>query len=121
MKTRYAIADLGVYVLPGRVTDPRPGIAQAISAERAGFGSVWVAERWDRKEIGVVCGALGQATSRIRVVAGMTHFGSRHPIVLAGLGTTMQTLTGGRFRLGIARSSPQQWANLGLEPPSNAA
>jgi probable F420-dependent oxidoreductase len=33
----------------------------------------------------------------------------------------MQALTGGRFQLGIARSSPQQWANLGLPAPTNAA
>lgn len=113
--------DLGIYVLPGRTSDPRPGIEQAQAAERIGLGSIWIAERWERKEIGAICGAMAQATTRVRIAAGMTHFGTRHPIVLAGLGATMQALSGNRFMLGIARSSPAQWRALGLPPPTLAA
>ena len=32
--------DLSVYVLPGRITDPAAGIAEATAAEAAGFGTV---------------------------------------------------------------------------------
>lgn len=113
--------DLGIYVLPGRTSDPRPGIAEARTAERIGLGCVWIAERWERKEIGSICGAIAQATTRIRVAAGMTHFGTRHPIVLAGLGATMQVLSDNRFMLGFARSSPAQMRSLGLPPPNLAS
>jgi hypothetical protein len=58
---------LGAYVLPGRVDDPRPGIAQAKAGERTGLGSIWVSERWDTKELGVMCGALSQAIERPRI------------------------------------------------------
>jgi probable F420-dependent oxidoreductase len=112
---------LGTYLLPGRVSDPRPAIAQAVAAEAIGLGSVWIAERWDTKEVGALCGAVGQATSRVTVVAGMTHVRTRHPLVLAALGTTMQALTNGRFVIGIGRSAAQIWEGFGLPVPTNAA
>jgi probable F420-dependent oxidoreductase len=112
---------LGTYLLPGRVSDPRPAITQAEAAERLGLGSVWIAERWDTKEAGSLCGAVGQATSKVKVVAGMTHFRTRHPMVLAAFGSTMQALTGGRFVLGIGRAAPQVWKGFGLPVPTNAA
>jgi 5,10-methylenetetrahydromethanopterin reductase len=86
---------LGAYVLPGRVDDPRPGIAQARAGERAGLGSIWLSDRWDTKELGAMARALSQAIVRPRIVAGATHFGTRHPLVLAGLAT----IRGGWFEL----------------------
>src|SRR5882757_482116 len=111
--------DLGTYILPGRVTDPTPGIGQAVAAEALGLGSVWVAERWEKKEVAVTLGALTQRTSEVRLVAGMTHFGTRHPIVLAGMAATLQALSGGRFVLGFARSITHLWKGLGIKPPTN--
>jgi len=32
----------GTYILPGRVSDPRRGIEEAIEAERIGLGCVWI-------------------------------------------------------------------------------
>lgn len=96
---------LGAYILPGRVDDPRPGMDQAAQGEALGLGSIWLSERWDTKEAGTVCGALSQVTQRASIVLGATHFGTRHPLVLAGLATTMQALSGGRFVIVIARSA----------------
>jgi|SRR5271169_485506 len=114
-------AELGAYVLPGRVSDPLPGLEQAVIAERIGLGSVWVAERWEKKEIAATLGAISQRTSRVKLVAGMTHFGTRHPIVLAGMGSTLQALSGGRFVLGFGRSVAFVWKNLGVPVPVSAA
>jgi probable F420-dependent oxidoreductase len=111
--------DLGTYILPGRVIDPVPGIAQAVAAEQIGLGSVWVAERWEKKEVAVTLGALTQRTSQVRLVAGMTHFGTRHPIVIAGMAATLQALSGDRFVLGFARSVLFLWKGLGIRPPTN--
>jgi 5,10-methylenetetrahydromethanopterin reductase len=113
--------DLGAYALPGRVADPRPGLEQAQFGEALGLGSIWVAERWEKKEIAATLGALTQKTSRVKLVAGMTHFGTRHPIVLAGMASTLQALSGNRFILGFGRSVAFIWKNLGIAVPVNAA
>jgi 5,10-methylenetetrahydromethanopterin reductase len=113
-------SELGAYILPGRVLDPKPGIEQAKAAEAFGLGSVWCADRWDTKEAGAICGALSQATSRIKFAAGMTHFVTRHPIALAGMAMTLQALSEGRFVLGVARKIKQIWDPLGISTPTNA-
>jgi 5,10-methylenetetrahydromethanopterin reductase len=113
--------DLGSYVLPGKITTPGDAIRQAQSAERIGLGSVWAAERWENKESGAVCGALSLATSRVNIVTGVTHFITRHPLVLAGMAATLQGLSGGRFILGVGRSWGQRWIDMGLTPQTNAA
>jgi probable F420-dependent oxidoreductase len=109
---------LGCYVMPGASTDPVAGLAEAVEAERLGLGSVWVSERWAAKELGSLAGALAVATERVKIVAGITHFGTRHPVALAGLATTTQALSGGRFSLGIGRSLPNLWPMLGLPTPT---
>lgn len=96
---------LGAYLLPGRVDDPRPALAQARAAEELGFRSIWLSERWASKEVGAMCGALTQVTTRVRIAVGATHVTTRHPVALAGLATTMQMLSGGRFALGVVRGA----------------
>lgn len=115
------VALLGAYILPGRVDDPRPGIAQAQAGEEIGLGSIWVSDRWDTKEISAVCGALTQVVRRPKIICGATHFGTRHPLVLAGMATTLQTLSDDRFVLGIARSAGNHLRQLGIPVPTNAA
>ncbi|MCW2983843.1 MAG: hypothetical protein JWR63_1413 [Conexibacter sp.] len=112
---------LGCYVMPGASRDPRAALTQARAAETLGLGSVWLSERWAAKELGSVCGAVAATTSEVRIVAGVTHFGTRHPVVLAGLGTTLQALSGGRFSLGIGRSMPALWPLLGLPAPTTVS
>jgi probable F420-dependent oxidoreductase len=76
---------------------------QARAAEELGFRSVWLSERWASKEVGALCGALSQVTTSARIAVGATHLTTRHPVTLAGLATTMQTLSDGRFVLGVVR------------------
>lgn len=105
---------LGAYAIGGRATDPRLGITHAIEAERIGLGSIWASERWETKETGALCGAIVQATSRIRVVAGLMHFTGRHPLVSAGMASTLQFLSGNRFAMGVGRSVPQNLKERGF-------
>jgi probable F420-dependent oxidoreductase len=49
----------------------------------------------------------------------MTHFGTRHPIVIAGMAATLQAFSGNRFVLGFARSILALWKGLGIKPPTN--
>ncbi len=112
-------SQLGAYVLPGRVADPRPAITQAQAAEKLGLGTVWISERWGTKDFAVLAGALGQATTSTKIAAGITHFGVRHPAVLASMAMTSQGLTGGRLVLGFGRSVAAMWKAVGLPPVTN--
>src|ERR1700744_6799496 len=100
---------LGAYVLPGRVPDPRPAIAQARAAEELGRGTIWLSERWGTKDFAVLAGALSQVTSRAKIASGITHFGVRHPAVLGSMAMTMQGLTGGRLVLCFGRAGARLW------------
>ncbi|WP_330256234.1 TIGR03857 family LLM class F420-dependent oxidoreductase [Nocardia sp. NBC_00565] len=112
---------LGGYALPGRVPDPRPAIAQAIAAQRLGMSTVWLSERWGTKDFGVLAGAFSQVTSTIKIGAGITHFQSRHPALLASLAMTAQGLSDGRVVLGIGRSVDKMWSAVGLPKSTNAS
>lgn len=107
------------YILPGRVADARVGLQQAREGEAIGLGGIFLSERWETKELGSVMGALTQVTDRVRLVAGLTHFGTRHPLVQAGLGATMQGLSGGRFVLGFGRAVPPLFRKLGIPVLNN--
>src|ERR1700712_3384037 len=79
---------LGAYALPGRVKDPRGAIGQATTAEHLGLGTIWLSERWGTKDLGVLAGAIGQATTTIKFASGITHFQTRHPLMLASMAMT---------------------------------
>ncbi|MCK9284590.1 MAG: TIGR03857 family LLM class F420-dependent oxidoreductase [Rhodocyclaceae bacterium] len=110
---------LNSYILPGHAADARPGLKQAQDGERLGLGGIFLSERWETKELGAVMGALTQVTRRVKLVAGLTHFGTRHPLVLAGMAATMQALSNGRFVLGFGRGVPSQFAKLGIPVLNN--
>src|SRR2546429_7361446 len=110
---------LGAYLLPGRVRDPRAAVGQAQAAEHLGLGTVWISERWGTKDLAVLAGAVGQATSEVRIAAGITHFLVRHPVILASTAMTLQALTGGRFVLGVGRSVGPMWTAVGLPQMTN--
>ncbi len=112
---------LGAYTLPGRVSDPRAAVAQAVAAETLGLRTLWLSERWGTKDLGVIAGALSQVTATIRIASGITHFQSRHPALLASLAMTAQALSNGRFVLGIGRSVDAMWAAAGLPRSTNAS
>ena len=82
--------ELGFYTLPGRVSDPRPLLQEVADAERIGLGSVWISERQDVKEAAVLSGAAAARTSELAVAVGVTNPNTRHPMVTAAIGSTMQ-------------------------------
>ncbi|MDE2465028.1 MAG: TIGR03857 family LLM class F420-dependent oxidoreductase, partial [Alphaproteobacteria bacterium] len=102
----------GTYILPGRVNDPRRGIDEAKEAERIGLGGVWISERYASKEPAVLSGAVGEATSKVRIT-GTMYITMRHPIVTASVANLMQAMTGDRFQLMLARAVPAYLAMMG--------
>lgn len=99
------VDDLSITLLPGRVRSARPGVQEAIDAERLGFARAWLPERYNIKESGTLIGAMGAATSRIPLGPGPLSAGSRPPIVIASMAATFQSLFGDRYVLGLGRSN----------------
>jgi len=95
--------ELGFYALAGQPDNTRTLIDEVVSGEAMGFGTVFASERYNRKEAGVQCGALGAVSERIRIATAATNHNVRHPMVTAGFALTMQSLTDGRFVLGLGR------------------
>jgi 5,10-methylenetetrahydromethanopterin reductase len=113
--------DLGIYVVPGRVPDPTGGIGEAVVAEEAGVGAVYVSERLDVKDAAVLCGAIAARTTDIRIGTAVIHEGTRHPLTLASMASTMQLLSGGRFTLGLGRGLGALAPSLGVARPTLAS
>jgi 5,10-methylenetetrahydromethanopterin reductase len=113
---------LGCYVLPGRVPDSRPAVTQAVAAEQFGFGTVWLSEKWGTKDPGAILGAISATTSTIRIGLATTNFLTRHPLALASMGLTLQSLSGGRLLFGVGRGEVvgTRWSDMGLPAQTNA-
>ncbi|WP_051471281.1 TIGR03857 family LLM class F420-dependent oxidoreductase [Patulibacter minatonensis] len=108
------IPELGIYLLPGRVKDPSRALDEAAEAERLGFRTVWLSERYDLKDAGVLLGAIAARTSRVTIATASVNAGARAPIMSATMGATLQESFGARFRLGIARGLPALLRHQGL-------
>src|SRR5690606_125340 len=109
---------LGCYVLPGAAHNPREGLDEARAAEALGLGGVWIGERYDSQDLPTLASAIGQVTRRVRIGAAVTHPILRHPMVLASMGQTLQSLTGERFTLGFGRSADWRWKAYGTASPT---
>jgi probable F420-dependent oxidoreductase len=83
-----------------------------------GLGAVWIGERYDSKDLPTLASAIGQLTTRVRIGAAITHPFLRHPMVLASMGQTLQSLTGERFTLGFGRSADWRWNAYGVPSPT---
>ena len=102
--TRYP--EFGCYALPGHISDPTAAIGEIRDAERLGFGSIWISERFAAKNADVLSGAAAILSPSMGIAAGLIqNMPLRHPIVTAGYAATMAKLTGDRFALGVGRGT----------------
>jgi probable F420-dependent oxidoreductase len=100
------LSELGFYALAGQPDSSRAVIEEVREGEAMGLGAAFVSERYDRKEAATLCGAVGAVSDRIAIHTAATNHNTRHPMVTAGFARTMQSLTGGRFVLGLGRGVP---------------
>jgi probable F420-dependent oxidoreductase len=94
---------LGCYLLAGQPDSSRDLVAEARQAEELGLDAAFISERYNKKEAAALSGAAGAVSERIRIITAATNHNTRHPAVTAGFARTMQSLTGGRFTLGLGR------------------
>ncbi len=95
--------ELGCYGLAGHVDDPRIVLDEVKQAEALGLGCMWLSERFNVKELGVLSGAVAATSTTLGIATGVTNHPTRHPIVTASMATTLHRMTGGRFALGLGR------------------
>ena len=111
--------ELGCYLLPGHTQTPADAKLEAQRAEDLGLGKVWLSERFDVKDAGVICSAALAVTDRITVATAATNLHTRHPMVLATMCSSLHYLSEGRFTLGLARGVAIRNQLMGLEPVGN--
>lgn len=73
-------------------------------AEKSGFNSLWVTERYFHEETFTLLGYLAAATKRIKLGVGVVNPYTRSPALTAMAAATLDRLSAGRFLLGIGRS-----------------
>jgi probable F420-dependent oxidoreductase len=115
------LTELGFYGLAGQPDSTRDLVGEVRLGEELGLGSVFLSERFDKKEIGVLSGAAGAVSEELTVVTAATNHNTRHPMITAGLARTMQSLTGGRFVLGLGRGIPLVQDTYGIPRITTAA
>jgi F420-dependent oxidoreductase-like protein len=82
------------------------GVDFVHEAEGMGADSVWIPEYWAFDAL-TPLGFLAASTSTIRLASGIVQLGARTPAMLAMSALSLQTLSNGRFVLGIGTSGPQ--------------
>ena len=112
--------ELGFYALAGAADSSRDLIDEVRAGEAAGLATVFISERYNKKEVAALCGAAAAASETITISTGVTNHNTRHPLVTAGFARTMQSLTGGRFVLGIGRGIALLQAAMGIDEITTA-
>lgn len=106
MNDQPVLEELGFYTLAGQPASSRDLISEVTEAERLGLGHAFISERYNLKEAATLSGAAGAVSERITIQTAATNHNTRHLMVTAGYARTMQSLTGGRFVLGLGRGIP---------------
>ena len=75
-------------------------------AEKLGVDSVWTAETWGFDAATPVA-YLAARTSKIRLGTGILQLGSRSPAMMAMTAMSLNSMSDGRFTLGLGASGPQ--------------
>ena len=115
------LCELGFYGLAGHSDSPADLISECHRAEELGLGSVFLSERFNVKDAGVLTGAASVASSTLGIATAATNHNTRHPMVTATMATTAHRLSGGRFALGLGRGFDALFNVIGLEPITSAA
>ncbi len=94
-------------------------LALAVEADRLGYAVAWVAEAYG-SDAATVLAWVGAQTSRIDIGSAIFQIPGRTPANCAMTAATLDTLSGGRFRLGLGVSGPQVsegWHGVRFDKP----
>jgi probable F420-dependent oxidoreductase len=108
------LEELGFYTLAGQPDSSRDLVQEVIQGEDLGLGTAFISERYNKKEAATLSGAAGAVSHTITIATAATNHNTRHPMITAGYARTMQSLTGGRFVLGLGRGIPMLQDTFGI-------
>jgi probable F420-dependent oxidoreductase len=108
------LPELACYGLAGHTDQPADLLDEVRLAEQLGLGSVFLSERFNLKDAGVLAGAAVAVSRRIGVATAATNHNTRHPLVTATMATTLHRLSGGRYALGLGRGFDLLFDVMGL-------
>ena len=97
---------IAVNVTSNSTGDWESAVTFAREAERLGAESIWTGESWGYDAITPLA-YVAARTGDIALGTGIVQLGTRSPANLAMTAMAMQSLSGGRFRLGLGTSGPQ--------------
>ena len=106
-----------------------PLLAMAELAEQAGLDSVWVGDSLTAKprlEPLTTLSAIAMRTRRVRLGTAVMLPALRHPVSLAQMAATVDTVSGGRLILGAGvggafnDAQQREWLNVGVKPSRRA-
>jgi F420-dependent oxidoreductase-like protein len=104
---RYGVAvKLGLNLGYWGMGNDAENIALAREADRLGYSVAWAAEAYGSDAVTVLSWVAAQ-TERIDVGSAILQIPARTPAMTAMTAATLDTLSGGRFRLGLGVSGPQ--------------
>ena len=98
---------------------PADHLALAQEADRLGLSVVWAAEAYGSDSPSMLAWIAGQ-TSRIDIGSAVMQIPARTPATTAMTAATIDTFSGGRFRLGLGVSGPQVsegWHGVRFDKP----
>ena len=94
-------------------------VTLAEEADRLGYSVVWVAEAYG-SDAPTVLSFIGARTEQIHLGAAVMQIPARTPAMTAMTAATLDSLSGGRFRLGLGVSGPQVsegWHGVRFDAP----
>ncbi|MFP5347613.1 MAG: LLM class F420-dependent oxidoreductase [Actinomycetes bacterium] len=98
---------------------PADGVELARAAEELGYSVCWAAEAYGSDAV-TVLSWIGARTTRIGVGAAVLQIPARSAAMTAMTAATLDSLSGGRFRLGLGVSGPQVsegWHGVRFDAP----
>lgn len=99
--------------------EPRKAVAHVQAMEKAGVDQVWVAEAYSFDAVSTL-GFLAASTETMELVSGILPIYTRTPTLIAMTAATLDSLSGGRFSLGLGASGPQViegWHGVSYDAP----
>lgn len=106
--------ELACYGLAGHNDSPRDLVGEAQRAEELGFGSMFLSERFNTKDAGVLAGVVAASSSRLGLATAATNHNTRHPLVTATMAMTAHRVSEGRYTLGLGRGFGMLFDLMGL-------
>lgn len=94
-------------------------VSWVLEAEKLGVDSVWTAEAWGFDAVSPLAYLAGK-TEKVKLGTSIMQAGTRTPAAVAMTALTMQSLSNGRFILGLGNSGPQViegWHGLRFDRP----